>query len=86
MRKAFKYSLYPMKPQARDLERPLSLGREPYNAFPCAAIRKGSPGDGYGVGRSVRTQKPRGFSAGSRHERFLYLLVKARLSEKRLLV
>ncbi len=32
IRKAFKYRLYPTKPQARDLERTLSLSRQLYNA------------------------------------------------------
>ncbi|RDI96719.1 transposase, partial [Meiothermus sp. QL-1] len=32
MRKAFKYRLYPTKPQAKDLERTLALCRQLYNA------------------------------------------------------
>ncbi|WP_243095065.1 RNA-guided endonuclease InsQ/TnpB family protein [Thermus thalpophilus] len=34
MRKAFKYRLYPIKPQAKDLERALELCRQLYNAAP----------------------------------------------------
>ena len=42
IRKAFKYRLYPTKPQRRDLERTLALCRDLYNAALIMVFPSGS--------------------------------------------